>query len=207
MTHHDDGHDQLQGVADRLRAERPTLTPLELDALKQRVLARAERPSHTTRRSFAFMRTRAAILATLALGFLLSTGGAGLAVTGFADNQQAADAQYPPPAPPTPPSGGETPTPPTPPTTETPESPGSGVLGEQDESPAPEEQPAPEQQVLPEQHQEQQQPESALQPTRQLEAGADESLPFTGFAALPILLIGIALLSVGLVMRRSTRTG
>jgi len=41
-----------------------------------------------------------------------------------------------------------------------------------------------------------------LQPTRQVERGGSGELPFTGFAALPILLGGIALLSGGLVLRR-----
>ncbi|HWT22892.1 MAG TPA: hypothetical protein VN213_05245, partial [Solirubrobacteraceae bacterium] len=71
-------------MADRLRAERPQATSLELDALKRRVLARAERPRPMTRRSLPLMRTRAAILSMLALGFLLSTTGAGLAVGGLA---------------------------------------------------------------------------------------------------------------------------
>ena len=45
------------------------------------------------------------------------------------------------------------------------------------------------------------------QPARQVEAGAqatgdEEQLPFTGFAAIPILLGGVALLTSGLVLRR-----
>ena len=43
------------------------------------------------------------------------------------------------------------------------------------------------------------------QPARQVEAGATTSqLPFTGFAAIPVLIGGVALLSVGLVLRRRT---
>ena len=39
--------------------------------------------------------------------------------------------------------------------------------------------------------------------TAQHQAGANNSkLPFTGFAAIPVLLGGIALLSAGLVLRR-----
>jgi hypothetical protein len=42
-----------------------------------------------------------------------------------------------------------------------------------------------------------------VQPTRQVESGAgSQSLPFTGFLAIPVLLGGLALLSVGLVLRR-----
>ena len=40
------------------------------------------------------MRTRAAILSMLVFGFLLSTTGAGLAVSGLSDNNQASSAQY-----------------------------------------------------------------------------------------------------------------
>ena len=47
---------------------------------------------------------------------------------------------------------------------------------------------------------------SGTQPTRQEAAAAQTSqLPFTGFAAIPVLLGGLALLSGGLVLRRRTR--
>jgi hypothetical protein len=41
--------------------------------------------------------------------------------------------------------------------------------------------------------------------TRQVES-SDNELPFTGYAAIPVLLAGIALLSVGVVMRRRTHS-
>ena len=45
------------------------------------------------------------------------------------------------------------------------------------------------------------------QPTRQAAAAAQTSqLPFTGFAAIPVLLGGLALLTGGLVLRRRTRS-
>jgi hypothetical protein len=45
---------------------------------------------------------------------------------------------------------------------------------------------------------------AGLQPVQQVEAGATggDTLPFTGFAAIPVLIGGVALLSGGLVMRR-----
>lgn len=46
--------------------------------------------------------------------------------------------------------------------------------------------------------------EQAAQPARQAEASSDDELPFTGFAAIPILVGGIALLGGGLVLRRRT---
>jgi hypothetical protein len=214
MKHQDDSHDDFQPVIQRLRAERPLATPLELDALKQRVLARAARPRPTTRRSFSLMRTRAAILSMLALGFLLSTTGAGLAVSGLADNNQASTGQYgPTPTPtststPTPtPTSTTTPPAPTTTTTTAPGAPApqvtttpapeSTVLGEQKENKPEAQQPS---EVLPA---ETQTPPSAVQPARQLESGTTSELPFTGFAALPVLLAGLILLGAGLVMRRS----
>ena len=49
--------------------------------------------------------------------------------------------------------------------------------------------------------------DNGVQPARQVEAGTqattgDQQLPFTGFAAIPILLGGVALLATGLVLRR-----
>ena len=149
------------------------------------------------------MKSRLAILATLVLGMLLSTTGAGLAISGMSGSGDAGVAQYgptptppaaptPPPAPPTQPAQPVTPATPAPET--------GAVLGEtQAAQPAPEEKAAPKTQAKPAK------PAAAApaaaQPTRQVEAGANE-LPFTGFAAIPILLGGIALLATGLVMRR-----
>ncbi len=46
--------------------------------------------------------------------------------------------------------------------------------------------------------------ERGAQPTRQVEANGGDELPFTGFAAVPILIGGIALMGGGLVLRRRT---
>lgn len=43
---------------------------------------------------------------------------------------------------------------------------------------------------------------ATAQAPRQLEASGGSDLPFTGFAAIPMLLAGIALLAMGLVVRR-----
>jgi hypothetical protein len=51
------------------------------------------------------------------------------------------------------------------------------------------------------------QPANAVQPARQVEAAAsNNTLPFTGFAAIPVMLGGIALLTGGLLLRRRSRT-
>jgi hypothetical protein len=193
MTHHDDHFRdaELGPVIDLLEAERPAPTALELDAIKQRARSRAGRSRRTET-----MRSRLAILGMLALGMVLSTGGAGLAVSGFASqNGNAAQNQYGTPTPtPTPPTN-STPTPST-----TPAGGDTDVLGEEDSGG----------------------PggggtdnddtnggdDTTAQPNRQVESGAqgngDEQLPFTGFAAIPILIGGVALLTTGLVLRRRT---
>ena len=131
------------------------------------------------------MRSRLAIIAMLVFGMVLSTGGGALAVSGFTSQQDnAAQGQYGGGNVGGQDNGGKK---------------GGGkkggeVLGE-DESGGPAENnggPAGE--------------EEASQPARQVEAGAQgsggEELPFTGFAAIPILLGGVALLTSGLVLRK-----
>ena len=114
------------------------------------------------------MKSRIVILTMLVFGMLLSTAGAGLAVSGLAGQNDASTAQY----------GEETPVG------------GGDVLGDQDEGTN----------VAPEDNG----GGGDVQPARQVEAGADtdSTLPFTGFAAIPVLIGGIALLSAGLALRR-----
>ena len=123
------------------------------------------------------MRSRLAIIAMLVFGGLLSTSGGALAVSGFTSQQgNAAQGQY---------GGvqGED------------EDQGDqgdqGVLGQDESGGGPTENSG-----------------GPTQPTRQVEAGAQatggEQLPFTGFAAIPILLAGVGLLTAGLVLRRRT---
>ena len=176
MSHHDHHlHDaELGAVIARLEAEKPTASELELGLIRQRVRDRVAPSARRSRRT-EFMRSRLAIIAMLVFGGLLSTSGGALAVSGFTSQQgNAAQGQY------------------------------GGVQGEEDD-----------QGVLGEE-------ESGggsaptgnsggggpTQPTRQVEAGAQSSggdeLPFTGFAAIPILLGGVGLLTAGLVLRRRT---
>jgi hypothetical protein len=172
----------LGPVIDMLRAERPTATALELDSIKQRVMRNVARnPAKGSRRT-EFMRSRLAILGMLVLGFVLSTSGAGLAVSGLSNSDKAAVSQYGTPTPtPSPTSGG-----------------GGGVLGQEESGGGS----TPRKSVG--------STNTNLQPTQQVESGAQSSggnqLPFTGFAAIPILLGGVALLSAGLVLRRRTRS-
>jgi hypothetical protein len=179
MSHHDDHlHDaELGSVIDRLQAERPTASDLELGLIRQRVESRVAPSARRSRRT-EFMRSRLAIIAMLVFGMVLSTGGGALAVSGFTSQQgNAAQGQYQ--------QGvddeddGDT-----------------GVLGEDEDSRGPagdDDEGAPA-------------GDEAVQPARQVEAGAQatggEELPFTGFAAIPILLGGVALLASGLVLRK-----
>jgi len=124
------------------------------------------------------MKSRIVILSMLVLGMLLSTTGAGLAVSGLAGQDNASNAQY----------GTSSPTG------------GGNVLGDEDSG----------NNALPESNSGGGDTSpaggNAVQPARQVEAGANTNskLPFTGFAAVPVLLGGIALLSAGLVLRRRT---
>jgi hypothetical protein len=179
MPHNDHLHDaELGPVIDRLEAERPTASSLELGLIRQQVRTRVAPNARRSRRT-EFMRSRLAIIGTLVLGMVLSTGGAGLAVSGFANEQDnAAATQY--------------------------RTPDTGVLGEEDAGgPAGEEESG-----GPAGGDDEGAPagDDDVQPARQVEAGAqgdaEEQLPFTGFAAIPILLGGVALLATGLVLRR-----
>ena len=125
------------------------------------------------------MKSRIVILSMLVLGMLLSTAGAGLAVSGLAGQDNASIAQY-----------GERRTP----------TGGGDVLGDEDSG----------NNVLPEDNNGggDTSPGAATPsspPARSRPAPPPtRSLPFTGFAAVPVLLGGIALLSAGLVLRRRT---
>ena len=175
MSHYDDLQPDLQPVIDQLRANRPEATALELDAIKQRVRARSSQPARRRTRRAQLMKSRMVILSMLVFGMLLSTAGAGLAVTTLTQ-KNASVAEY-----------GRTTTPP----------PSNNVLGDQDSG----------QGVQPSDTNPANGGGTDTQPSRQVQAGTttpSSNLPFTGFAAVPILLGGIALLSAGLVLRRRT---
>jgi hypothetical protein len=170
MTHHDDlNAPDLEPVVERLTAERPQLTPLELDGIVRRVRARAAAPARRRTRRGTIMKSRLAMLALLVCGVMVSGTGAGLAVQGSTGNGNAAQEQYP--------QDNE---------------PRGGVLGEEVENTPPKAGEVDSQAPAP-------------QVERQVEAGvqggADE-LPFTGLAAIPIVLLGLAMTVTGLAMRR-----
>jgi hypothetical protein len=159
-----------------LREGRPQATEIELDQIKQRVRRRVAVPSGRKQS----MKSRVAILAMLVTGMLFSTAGAGLALSGNSQTN-ASVAQYGTPT--------STPTATTTPT--------GGVLpAESGHAPATGN--APTGGVAPA-------TASNTQPTRQEAAATNSQLPFTGFAAIPVILGGLALLAGGLVLRRRTK--
>lgn len=180
MSLHDD--ERFDSIETRLEAERPRLDAHELDRLSLRVRARGTRSLQTKGEP---MRSRFAITAMLVLGLMLSTTGVGLAISGSSGSGSAGNAQYPttPTTPVSPPAGGNEQG-----------GGGGGVLGGAEESAPPKADNAPAQEST---------PPPAVQATRQLttESGSDE-LPFTGFAVIPILVAGVALLLGGLFLRR-----
>jgi hypothetical protein len=217
MTEHDD-------VIRLLREGRPEATDMELDQIKQRVRRRVAASSGRKQS----MKARVGILAMLVTGMVFSTAGAGLALSG-GSHHNASIAQYGT-ATPTPtctetPGGGTSPSgggtspmcTPTPTCTETA---GSGTSPAQTQAEC---SPTPEGGVLPAESGGGNGPAntsgggttpsggvapaeaSNIQPTRQEAAATNSQLPFTGFAAIPVILGGLALLTGGLILRRRTR--
>ena len=139
------------------------------------------------------MRSRIAITLMLVFGFAFSGAGVGMAVTGVTtEDQSAAAAQYGGPAPAGPAPQGVTP--PAPGVTLAPEpTEPNEVIGEVDEGEEPTK-------VAPAKD------KAPVEETRQLAAEeGGEELPFTGFAAIPVLLLGFALLTGGFALRRGDR--
>ena len=124
------------------------------------------------------MKSRLAITALLATGALMSSGGAALGVSALSTDLTASSAQYGAPAGDTAPGGtlGET-------SEGGPQNRGGGdVAGERQSGGV-----------------------AGAQAPRQVASSQADELPFTGYASIPLLLVGLALLASGLVLRRSTR--
>ena len=176
-------HEDFEVVERRLRDARPEATDSALTRARL-VAAPADAPVPRRARTTARGRTRVAIAGLLASGLLMSGGGAALGISGINSNGSAGVAQYVSNTTGTNEVLGTTSTVPTVTepgsggTTKTPTEPGSsGVLGE------------------------------TVQPSRQVAATSSEKeLPFTGLAAIPVIMAGVALLGAGLVLRsRSSR--
>jgi hypothetical protein len=95
MSNHSepDSPHELEDVAARLRAERPRLTGLELDEMRQRVRARSTVSLPNNRRQM-MMKSRMVVTMMLVLGMVFSTAGAGLAVSGLTGSGDAGQRVY-----------------------------------------------------------------------------------------------------------------
>ncbi|MGI8660165.1 MAG: hypothetical protein ACR2LH_03900 [Thermoleophilaceae bacterium] len=179
MSHSDHDHvpAELRDVSRLLRDSRPELTALELDAIKRRAMSSAARtsPSFLTKQKEILMKSRLAVTSMLALGLLMSASGATLAVSGISQSGSAAAVQYTK-------------------MQEPDRSPQVGPLVLSDiEAGTPSDSGDPAAAT---------DPSSDTQPVRQVASNEDESLPFTGFLAIPALIGGVGLLGSGLVLRR-----
>lgn len=165
---------RVAAVAEMLERQRPVLTFDEIDRVSRRLTA-ARAPRRRSRRW-----SRLAVIACLSLGLLFATAGTGLAISGLATPGPSLNAQYP----------DSTSTQTLPPTTGGTQPRHHGVQ-HTNASPS----------TL-----------GDIQSTRNgstryvsiVHAETGNELPFTGFAALPVLIAGIALLVAGALIHRRT---
>ncbi len=167
-----------------LREAHPGSTPAALARAKARVLTRVVPPRRGAWR--AFVGTRLAVVATITAGALMSSGATALAIDGLSSSGSASTAQYggvPGSGQSGVPGSGQS---------GVPGSGQSGVPGNAPSQAAPSPgKPSGQNAVTPEQQ--------AAQAT----PSTSGTLPFTGLAVIPLLLIGLALLAAGLVARRA----
>jgi hypothetical protein len=190
---------ELQDIEETLRANRHEASPLELDRIKLQAIRQAERtrPSLIAHQKGTFMKSRLALTLLLVAGFMFSTTGATLAISGSSGSGSAATSQYVAPHNEGKPhehgvkgentKGGECVN-----------GANSGAGGNggngngndcntlEAEPVAVETEPAPaaEQQAV---------------------VSSGSSLPFTGFVAIPLLIIGVGMILVGAVIKLKSR--
>jgi hypothetical protein len=172
----------LDHIAAQLRRERAEATPLELDRIKLRALEghRASTSSTLRRQRGSILKSRLVVIAMLVLGLVFSTGGTGLALSGFSSQNDAPTVEYG--VEDATDSGGS----PRPAANEEDDGEVLGVTGsaadngdDGDDG-------------------------SGTETAAQVSASGDDGdrLPFSGFLALPLLLIGVAMLVGGTVLHR-----
>lgn len=193
MNHPDDLPTEFEDVIRRMRDETPVPSPSDLDRMMPTVNAASPRPRRTGPAKGRLMNSRLAISFVLVLGLMVSGTGGALALSTGSTHHSAAQSQYCTASAQqaglcgTQSVQGQTGTSPTGTpggkvTTNTPTglaSPSTGTRGT-----------------------------AGVEGTSQAAAtGSGKTLPFTGFAALPVILIGLAMLAGGsLAMRRLQRT-
>lgn len=171
----------LEAVGRRLRDERPEATAVELDRIKRRAIAQASAADLAwAPRKGLFMKPRIAVVFVLSLGLLMSGSGATLAVISSSDN--AGKVQYPD-------------------LSERQGDDGAGdVLGSEDTTPPADNDSGGGDEAAGGDE------APAVQEERQVaSSGGGGDLPFTGFLAIPLLIVGVMLLVAGGVMRTRTR--
>jgi hypothetical protein len=177
----------LSAVGSLLQAHAARLEPMDLERVRARAVGRRATPTRV------LAHPRAAIGGLVAAGLLMTSGGAALGVSGLSTTSNAGVAQYgvPTVGKPSQGSGGV--------------KPGSkqrlGVLGANISGRNPAKSGAGTKGatngstgVSP----------ALVQPSRQLASTGNE-LPFTGYLAIPVMLIGLVCLGSGLALRRKTR--
>jgi hypothetical protein len=167
----------MNAIEERLRRERTTATTLELDELKLRAMRQAARRTGVRGN---LMKSRLALLLMIVAGFMLSTTGATLAISGSSGSGSAADNAYPQPYDVPKDEEGTS---------------GGQTLAGQDEGNG----------VTPSDEGGGEQPAAAQEAAQEEVSGGDETLPFTGFLAIPLLIGGVALMGTGAVLRRRAR--
>jgi hypothetical protein len=82
-------------IEDALNAGRHQASPLELDRIKLQAIRQAERPrTSLNAQKGTFMKSRLALTLLLVAGFMFSTTGATLAISGSSGNGNASESQY-----------------------------------------------------------------------------------------------------------------
>ena len=170
---------ELQEVESRLYAERPTSSALDLDRIKLQAIRQAERsrPSLNARKKGTLMKSRLVLTLLLVAGFMLSTTGATLAISGSSGSGSAAENQY------VPNEGGQHGV------KGAKESGSNGKKGDNATSPA----------------NDSAETEPATVEQEAVTSGSSSTLPFTGFLAIPLLLIGVVMIGFGAVLRFRSR--
>ena len=169
---------ELAWVAARLEQERPTASPLELDRMKLQARTQAVRGARSQAKG-SVLKSRVAITAILMLGLLTGGTGTTLALSD-GNSSNAAQVQYPQEAP------------------RANQSPGGNdrVLGTQQGGEGGG-------QVL---GTTQSSGAAPVQGTKQVSATeSDSNLPFTGLAAVPLIVLGLGLILAGTMLYRSAR--
>jgi hypothetical protein len=168
---------ELAGIEARLREERATASELELDELKLRAMRQARR-AEGTRPKGQWMKSRIALLAMIVLGLMMSTTGATIAITD-SGGRSAADEGHGYRL-----GGGEG-------------AAGGDTLAGEEQADSGSPRGAPSGAAGP----------GDAQQAKQAAAASDggDSLPFTGFLAIPLLIGGVGLLGTGAVLRWKSR--